>query len=175
MASAVEEVRDLVADKLAAVGEDGPTASQACPLSLLVCWLAVVWADGNYGSALPAFDSGETRVAWRVRFRIFLPRSLQDDFDLCFRHRFHQFSQHLVLGLNLLQELDSLLYDVMVRAALVREGRSAILEELFLPTLDLVLTRISNAALATGSDLRPVGNAELKLPFRSVSNGLVCL
>src|ERR1700686_5708660 len=49
----------------------------------------------------------------------------------------HQFGQQLVFGLNLLlQELDPLLFGLMVRAALAREGRSAILEELFLPTIE---------------------------------------
>src|SRR5882762_10198904 len=48
-----------------------------------------------------------------------------------------QFGQHLVFGLDLLlQELDPLLFGLMVRAALAREGRSAILEELFLPTIE---------------------------------------
>jgi hypothetical protein len=49
----------------------------------------------------------------------------------------HQLGQHLVFGLDLLlQELDPLLFGLMVRAALARESRSAILEELFLPTIE---------------------------------------
>jgi len=49
----------------------------------------------------------------------------------------HQFGQHLVFGLDLLlPELDPLLFGLMVRAALAREGCSAILEELFLPTIE---------------------------------------
>jgi hypothetical protein len=49
----------------------------------------------------------------------------------------HQFGQHLVFGLDLLlQELDPLLFGLMVRSALARKGRGAILEELFLPTTE---------------------------------------
>ena len=63
----------------------------------------------------------------------------------------HQFSQHLVLGLNLLfQELDPLLFPLMVRPALTLKGGGAILEELFLPTVEhrglqsMLLTQIRN-------------------------------
>jgi hypothetical protein len=49
----------------------------------------------------------------------------------------HQFGQHLVFGLDLLlQELDPLLFGLLVRAALAREGRSPVLEEIFLPTVE---------------------------------------
>jgi hypothetical protein len=49
----------------------------------------------------------------------------------------HQFSQHLVLGVNLLfQELDPFFFSLMVQAALALEGGCAILEELFLPTVE---------------------------------------
>ena len=49
----------------------------------------------------------------------------------------HQFSQYLVLGLDLFfQELDALLFGLVVRSALAWKGGSAILEELFLPTVE---------------------------------------
>jgi hypothetical protein len=49
----------------------------------------------------------------------------------------HQLGQYLVLGLDLLlQELDPLLFGLVVRAALALEGGSAVLEELFLPAVE---------------------------------------
>jgi len=49
----------------------------------------------------------------------------------------HQLSQHLVLGLDLLLEkLDPLLFGWMVRTAIALEGGSAVLKELFLPTVE---------------------------------------
>src|SRR5580700_5131895 len=63
----------------------------------------------------------------------------------------HQFSQHLVLGVDLLfQELDPLLFTLAVRPALALEGGRAILEELFLPAVEhrrlqsMLLTKIRN-------------------------------
>jgi hypothetical protein len=49
----------------------------------------------------------------------------------------HQFSEHLVFGLDLLlQKLDPLLFGLVVRPALALEGGSTILKELFLPTVE---------------------------------------
>jgi hypothetical protein len=44
----------------------------------------------------------------------------------------HQFRQHLVFGLDLLlQELDPLLFGLVVRTALALKGGSPVLEEFF--------------------------------------------
>gem|GEM_PF-3791407 len=49
----------------------------------------------------------------------------------------HQFGQHLIFRLDLLlQELDPLLFGLLVRAALALEGSRPVLEELFLPTVE---------------------------------------
>ena len=51
----------------------------------------------------------------------------------------HQFGQHLVFGVDLLfQELDPLLFTLVVLPALALEGSRAILEELLLPAVDPV-------------------------------------
>src|ERR1700688_796476 len=63
----------------------------------------------------------------------------------------HQVGQHLVLGLDLLlQELDPLLFGLVVLTALALEGGSTVLKELFLPTVEYrwlqpqFLTQIGN-------------------------------
>jgi hypothetical protein len=48
-----------------------------------------------------------------------------------------KFRQHLVLGLNLFfQEFDSLLFSLVVRPTFALKSGSAVLEELFLPTVE---------------------------------------
>ena len=88
----------------------------------------------------------------------------------------HQLGQHLVLGLDLLlQELDSLLFGLMVRAALALEGGSAVLEELFLPAVEYPSTRMACYALRPLSQRLPLKHWMGPLPAGRVraSAGLV--
>jgi hypothetical protein len=76
----------------------------------------------------------------------------------------HQFGQHLVLSLNLFfQELDSLLFGLVVRPALALKDSSTVLEKFFLPTLEhrwlqpVFLAQIGNRQKTLGLFTVPTG------------------